>query len=476
MIRLNHTLLSSQNGRWSGQSTLGCNVNVETRISAFALSRLIGVLMIFCAALFWTCTAASAGARNALGETALEAINSVVRVDIVRLSPGGQSGQLAYRTLCGSGFIFDTDSHIVTAAHLLEGSVQISIVTASGNRHTAQEVGRDQLSDVAVLKVAAKLPPPLSISTTLPETLTDIVALGSPFGLDTSMSFGQIISSDRAISTTDANVYLQHDAAINPGSSGGPILDKNGKVLGLNLSLPKGQFSFSGIAFALEGRVLHRVANEIIDFGIVDRGRLGATMRDAATLGWRLGVNSSLQGVIVIDVAADGAADNAGISTGDVIVSANGRPIHSLSQLLNFLDDSRAGNRVTLGVKSDIISPVRRKEVLLQTAKTEMTQIESYIPEHGLTLSDQPEISILAVAPNSLADVSGLRAGDRIIAVNLTKVVSLAQAEAIVDIAPAISLLIIRGKTGARLVVLGENPAEAGIPGANSLGRHAAIR
>jgi serine protease Do len=297
-------------------------------------------------------------------------------------TPGDQNGQQQYAYGQGSGFVYDTEGHIVTNYHVAGEADQITVVFSDGTSLDATLVGGDPDSDLAVVKVdpsAVDLKPlPLADSDSL-QVGQMVIAIGNPFGLEGSMTSGIVSALGRMLSsqaeTTDGNTFsipdvIQTDAAINPGNSGGPLLDLAGDVVGVNAAIESSVSQNSGVGFAIPSNTVANIVPALIKNGHyyhpwlgISGGTLTAPLRDA------MGLDSSQQGVLVATVTSDSPADKAGLQGssrqveingqqalvgGDVIVSANGQPIHTFDDLLSFIsNDTSVGQTVTFGVLRD---------------------------------------------------------------------------------------------------------------------------
>lgn len=286
----------------------------------------------------------------------------------------------------GSGFVYDSDGHIITNYHVIEGAKSVEVRFTSGYRAYGTVVGTDLDSDIAVVKVDAPAgelhPLPLGDSSALKVGQT-VVAIGNPFGLNSTMTVG-IISAlgrtlDSAHSTPTGNVYsagdiIQTDAAINPGNSGGPLFNLNGEVVGVNRAIistnftQSGQPVNSGIGFAVSVNIIKRVVPTLISTGKYDYPYLGISSLDSLTLDEinALGLKS-YTGAYVTEVVAGGPADQAGLKAGtqktnipgllgggDFIVAIDGHEIRTFDELLSYLITNKVpGDSVTLQVLRD---------------------------------------------------------------------------------------------------------------------------
>ncbi len=322
--------------------------------------------------------AAPANNNPAAQQDTLTALYNNVSAGIVAIQvTTAQGGAL------GSGFVFDTQGHIVTNFHVVDGATKLEVDFMSGYKAYGTVVGTDLDSDLAVVKVDAPAselhPVPLGDSSALQVGQT-VVAIGNPFGLNGTMTVG-IISAlgrtlDSAHTTPDGNVFtagdlLQTDAAINPGNSGGPLFNLNGEVIGVNRAIRTTNYTStgepvnSGIGFAIAVNVVKRVVPVLIQNGKYDYPYLGISSLpdlDLPTIE-ALGLKS-YTGAYVTNVVPNGPADKAGIKAGDqptsiqnlnaggdLIVAIDGKPVRRFDELLAYLIDNKSpGDSVVLTV------------------------------------------------------------------------------------------------------------------------------
>ncbi len=290
---------------------------------------------------------------------------------------GEQAGSL------GSGFVYDTQGHIVTNYHVVEGSKQVEVDFTSGFKTYGTVIGTDLDSDLAIIKVAAPAdelhPLTLGDSDALQVGQT-VIAIGNPFGLDSTMTMGIISALGRTLDSMHATTgggfftagdIIQTDAAINPGNSGGPLFNLDGEVVGVNRAIrtvnatDTGEPLNSGIGFAVSSNIVKRVAPSLIKDGRYDYPFLGVSSMDELSLPVieALGLKSQI-GAYVTGVVEGGPADQAGLKAGDVptsimglfaggdlIIAIDGRAVQTFDDLLRYLINHKApGDKVTLTV------------------------------------------------------------------------------------------------------------------------------
>jgi len=293
--------------------------------------------------------------------TSLRALSNGVRQLVEQISPAvvqinavgiaaveNSSVRLRTGRSTGSGVIVDADGYIVTNAHVVGNARRVQVMLAqsaaqpgqfqsvlkpSGKAMEAEVAGVDRETDIAVLKVAATGLPHLRFADSESIRQGDfVVAAGSPFGLDNSISMGIVSSVARQIRADDAVIYIQTDASVNPGNSGGPLLDSEGNIAGINTFILSQSGSNEGVGFAVPSNIVRAVYLQIRQYGRVRRGQVGVV---AQTIGPSLAMALSLPqdwGVVVADVAAGGAAAAAGIEIKDIILTVNGKTMENARQ------------------------------------------------------------------------------------------------------------------------------------------------
>ena len=261
----------------------------------------------------------------------------------------------------GTGFVFREDGYIVTNNHVVEDADRVTVRFADGRTMTAEVVGRDPNSDIAVIKVDAKGLTALPLGDSDAANVGDwVVATGFPLSLGTSatVTAGIISAKGRSLGILQSSVgqvalehYIQTDAAINPGNSGGPLVDLNGNVIGVNSAIASPTGYFSGYGFAVPINIARRVADDLINHGEVRRPRLGVQIGDVSEADKEVFKVPSLAGAKVTQVQDGMAAAKAGVKLGDVIVSVNGEKIQDGGSLTELLAQKyEPGQKVALDI------------------------------------------------------------------------------------------------------------------------------
>lgn len=259
---------------------------------------------------------------------------------------GGQDGTMQQRAL-GSGFVFDAKGHVITNAHVVEGTDTVKVKLADDREVDAKVKGRDARLDIAVLEIeGAKDVPYVSLGSSDALKVGEyVVAIGNPFGLGNTVTMGIVSAKGRAIGAGPYDDFIQTDASINPGNSGGPLFNLYGQVVGINTAInPAGQ----GIGFAIPIDAVKAITTQLLEKGHVERGRLGVLVQPIdQDLGKALGVT---KGALVAQVEKNGPAERAGIKEGDVIVGIDGQPITHERELPREIAKHAPGTNVKLQV------------------------------------------------------------------------------------------------------------------------------
>jgi serine protease Do len=334
----------------------------------------------------------------------------------------------------GSGFVIEPDGTILTNNHVVENAEKIVVRLSNDDRQfTARVIGRDEKTDLAVIKIDVKgsLPvAPLGDSDRL-KVGEWIIAMGSPFGLQNSVTAGIVSAKSRQIGAGPYDDFIQTDASINPGNSGGPLINMQGQVVGINTAIFSRTGGNIGIGFAIPINIAKELLPELKTKGKVTRGWLGVSVqRVTPDIAESLGMETAM-GALVAHVASGSPAERAGIRQRDVIVEYAGKPIKESNDLPLMVARTRVGSRVQVVVLRD------RREVALTVAIAELSEREVMAPapererDFGLTVQNvTPEIAqalglkraqgvvITTVERGSPADDAGLRRGDVILEID----------------------------------------------------------
>jgi serine protease Do len=250
----------------------------------------------------------------------------------------------------GSGVIIDPSGIALTNAHVVEGGQRVDVTLSDGTKQTARVLGVDKKTDLAVLQIDAqgKTFPYVPLGDSDESQVGDwVMAVGSPFGLQATVTSGIISAKARQIGAGPYDDFIQTDAAINPGNSGGPLVNMRGEVIGINTAIVRGG---AGIGFAIPSNMARRVASELRTSGKVTRGYLGVSLQPlTADLATSFGITDT-KGALVSEVSPDGPAAHAGLKSGDVVVEFNGQKVDDPSALARAVAVAKPGEtgRVTI--------------------------------------------------------------------------------------------------------------------------------
>lgn len=249
----------------------------------------------------------------------------------------------------GSGFITSQDGYVLTNHHVINGASSITVALPDNREFKAQVIGSDARTDVALLKIDATNLPFLRMADSNKLKVGEwVVAAGSPFGLKNTITAGVVSAINR--DTGDYLSFIQTDAAVNPGNSGGPLVNMSGEVVGINSQILTPSGAFSGIALAIPINDALQVAEQLRTKGKVERGRVGVSIQPVTEeMAKELGL-SKAQGVVIAQIEAGSPAAQAGLQTGDVVTKINGAVVESIRDFARYIGESKPGTRLQLEV------------------------------------------------------------------------------------------------------------------------------
>ncbi|MNK74516.1 putative serine protease HtrA [compost metagenome] len=249
----------------------------------------------------------------------------------------------------GSGFIIDADGLIVTNFHVIQGRAELSVTLHDGKTYHGRVIGTDPLTDIALVKIEAKGLKPLPLGNSDQIYPGDwVLALGSPLGLQETVTAGIISSVNREVAIAERTNYLQTDAAINPGNSGGPLVNLSGQAVGVNTAIARGA---QGIGFAVPVNTLSQVLPELREKGRVERAWLGVAVAEInPQIAGEIRGAKAGRGLVVLEVVAGSPAARAGLQPEDVILSVDGKALTEPRDLILYLNQKKPGQKVRLSV------------------------------------------------------------------------------------------------------------------------------
>ena len=358
----------------------------------------------------------------------------------------------------GSGFIISSDGLILTNAHVVREAKDVTVKLSDRREYTAKVLGVDTATDIAVLRVDAKDLPVVRLGDPRNLEVGDpVLAIGAPYGLEQTATSGIVSAKGRSLPGDAVVPFIQTDAAVNPGNSGGPLFDGTGSVVGINSQIYSRSGGFQGVSFAIPINVALKVKDQIVAHGKAEHGRLGVTVQDLnQSLADSFGLKR-VDGALVSNVAPDSAAAAAGLKSGDVITEVNGEAVTRSGTLSSLIGMSAPGERVKLKVWRD--HGERTIEARLGGADKEGKQVAdaSAAGEHGaLGLTLRPlsrdekreakvESGLVVEDVDGAAERAGIVAGDVLLAINGKPVQSVDQVKSVMAAKPkSVALLVQR--------------------------------
>ncbi len=360
----------------------------------------------------------------------------------------------------GSGVIIDADNgYVVTNNHVIDSATEILVTLKDGRQFDATVVGTDKRSDIALLKIKdgedlTEIPIGKSSALRVGDF---VVAIGNPFGLGQTVTSGIVSALDRSgLGIEEVENFIQTDAAINSGNSGGALVTLDGKLIGINTAILGPNGGNIGIGFAIPSDMMQALVAQLVEFGEVRRGVLGVRGRDLNhEIAKALDLKIS-QGAFVSEVVEGSAAAEAGIQSGDVIIAVNNERIRTFADLVARVGTVGAGKEIEITVLRD--GKERKLDVTLRSEEREVRAAELHPALEGATLAANGDggVSLTELEQNSMAARYGLRKDDVIVAVNRRPVNTVAELRQAMDQAGnVIALNIRRGNTSLYLVLRG---------------------
>lgn len=369
----------------------------------------------------------------------------------------GQGASVPFRSQ-GSGFIISSDGLILTNAHVVRAAREVTVKLSDRREFKARVLGADNATDVAVLRIDAKNLPVVRLGDAQQLQVGDpVLAIGSPFGFEQTATQGIVSAKGRSLPGDSAVPFIQTDAAVNPGSSGGPLFDASGAVVGINAQIYSRSGGYQGLAFAIPINVALKVKDQILATGRVEHARLGVTVQDLSqSLAQSFGL-ARPDGALIAAVTPDSAAARAGLRPGDVVTQINGEPIVRAGDLSSRISLATPGETVRLQVWRD--RSARELPVRLGRAADDAdtsTPSASQAPPGQLGLKLRPltraeqtlartQEGLMIEAVTGPAAQAGLMPGDVLLAINGVPVKSVDQMQGLLGKRPTtVALLILR--------------------------------
>lgn len=338
----------------------------------------------------------------------------------------------------GSGFFISSDGYITTNYHVIKDAKDITVITKSQKEYTAKIIGHDEKTDLAVIKIDIKNSPYLKFAdSTTAEVGQWVLAIGNPFELTQTVTHGIISAKGREnLHITDYEDFLQTDAALNPGNSGGPLVDLKGEVLGICTAIFSNSGGHMGLNFAIPTNIAKPIIDQITQTGTVVRGYVGVSLQEIDKELADAFLLDKPQGILITEVVEGSPADTAGLKQSDILIEYNSIPIKNMSSFRKEIALLPPKTVVTFKVYRDkkyrnvkvILGnyPKESKESL-HSIGLEVSQIKNLPPSSSLRqeIKEKRGLVITRVQKGSLADKAGLRIGMIIIQLNHKKITSI---------------------------------------------------
>lgn len=369
----------------------------------------------------------------------------------------------------GSGFIIAADGYILTNAHVVDHADKVTVRLTDKREFSAKVIGADKRTDVALLKIDASGLPKISVGDPNKLKVGEwVVAIGSPFGFDSSVTAGIVSAKGRSLPQDNFVPFIQTDVAINPGNSGGPLFNMNGEVVGINSQIYTRSGGSMGLSFSIPIDVATQVAEQLRSTGKVTRGRIGVTIQELTReLAESFGLTQA-NGALIVSVEKGGAADKAGIEVSDVILKFDGKVVTNSSDLPRIVAATKPGSSVSVELwrkgaaqSLNVLVVKMPEEVKLAANSGKLNEdVGQNIAKLGLSLSElsRPQLQELQLASGLLvlevkgaaARAAGLQRGDVILAIGNLPLRSLKQLNELlkpIAVGRNVALLIKRGES-----------------------------
>ena len=346
----------------------------------------------------------------------------------------------------GSGFIISADGYIMTNAHVVDSAEKITVRLTDKREFRAKVIGADRRTDVALLKIEATGLPKITVGDPNKLKVGEwVVAIGSPFGFDSSVTAGIVSAKGRSLPQDNFVPFIQTDVAINPGNSGGPLFNMNGEVVGINSQIYTRSGGSMGLSFAIPIDVATQVTEQLRTSGKVTRGRIGVTIQELTReLAESFGLSKPV-GALISSVEKNGPADKAGIEASDVILKFDGKPVNSSSDLPRMVAATKPGSKVAVelwrkGGSRQItveIAEMPEDGKLARAAKKLADDVGEAISRLGIAVSElsKEQLQELQISGGLLVEevkgpaarAAGLQHGDVLLAIGNIPIRSLGQ-------------------------------------------------
>lgn len=370
---------------------------------------------------------------------------------------GPQRYQMPDQMGAGSGVIISQDGYIITNNHVVQGADQVQVTFNDRNTQIAKVIGTDPSTDIAVLKIDGDNLPYMELGNSDQVKLGQwVLAVGYPLNLEATVTAGIVSAKGRSIGLNESRrgsgaveSYIQTDAAVNPGNSGGALVNTQGQLIGINAAIASPTGSYAGYSYAIPSNLAQKVANDIIKFGTVQRGYLGAQLaelnkmneKNAESLGLSSDNFRNSKGVFIAGITPNSGAQAAGLKKGDFITTINGIAVNSVAQLTEQVARFHPGDKVSVGYirngsPANVSVELRNLAGAAELNKGASTLAFSGAALRNLTNDEAQKLSITGgimvtgITPGSTAQKSNIQKGFVIVSVNDEQVNSVADFQA----------------------------------------------
>ncbi len=348
--------------------------------------------------------------------------------------PGGRGQAQPQMRGMGSGFIVSPDGYIVTNAHVVDGATEVTVKLTDRREFTAKVIGSDKRTDIALIKIDAANLPALDINANPPIRRGEwVIAIGSPFGFESSVTAGVVSGMHRALPDGQMVPFIQTDVAVNPGNSGGPLLNAKGQVVGVNSQIYSRSGGYMGLSFAIPAEIAAKVADQLKSTGKVAHGRLGIGIQGIdQSLAQSFGLKDS-SGALVGTVETNSPAERAGFKPGDVIRSIDGVPTADSTDVTSQVGNAAPGSKIAVEVWRDGKTVALNATVgALDDNKVAKADTDATEPKGKLGVAVRPlspeeqkasgKAGLVVERSGGAAAKAGVQPGDLIVGVGSTKV------------------------------------------------------
>lgn len=333
-------------------------------------------------------TGASENTINSVVHVTTKVVQTTFQRDIFQeffYGPGaGGREYKQYGSGAGSGVIVSSEGYIVTNNHVIENASEIEVILNDNSKYSAKVVGADPATDIAVLKIEGSGFQPIPLGNSDDLKIGEwVLAVGNPFNLTSTVTAGIVSAKARNINLLSERTgkeivpiesFIQTDAAVNPGNSGGALVNTRGELVGINTAIASQTGSYSGYSFAVPVNLVQKVMRDLIDYGIVQRGYLGVQISDITQEIKEKNKLPNLKGVFLAKVIEDGSADKAGLKDGDVILKIGNKEVNSVASMQEEIGKRRPGDKVSITIREKDGDEVI-KELVLRNKEGETTLV-----------------------------------------------------------------------------------------------------